>query len=86
MTETWSKLWPYHRRPDECPNRYRHRGPEGPNEDIAQCSGCGWVSYSMRPEGETFGTHADDCSLAADHESYCKPGGSGHPPARKIRG
>jgi hypothetical protein len=79
--------WPWVRlKPGEvCPDADRHRPPQGPNEDTGQCS-CGTMSFAMRPWGETFGTHLDDCSLPIDHESYCQPGGSGHPPARKIRG
>jgi hypothetical protein len=78
--------FPWARTPiDECPNR-PHRGPEGPNEDISQCGFCGLPSYAMRPWGETFGEHLDDCSLPVWHESYCQPGGSGHPPAKVIRG
>lgn len=43
-------------------------------------------SWSMRPLGETYGTHLPDCSLPVRHESYCLPGGAGHPPAPRIRG
>ena len=71
--------------PDDCPLG-PHRGPQGPNEDIAQCGVCGMPSYSRRPAGETFGTHAPDCSLLADHFGYCEPGGSGHPRAPVVRG
>jgi hypothetical protein len=79
-------LWPWMRlKPGEvCPNA-PHRPPQGPNEDIAQCW-CGEMSYAMRPWGETFGEHLDDCSLPVWHESFCQPGGSGHPPAKVIRG
>lgn len=63
-----------------------HRGPEGPNEDLAQCHLCWAPSWGMRPEGETFGEHAEDCSLPLRHESYCQPGGSGHPTAEIVRG
>lgn len=82
MSISW--MWPYV--PQDCPARDKHRGPEGPNEDIAQCAGCGTVSFSMRPAGETFGWHDDDCSLPIDHPSYCQPGGNGHEPAPTIRG
>ncbi|AMS02708.1 hypothetical protein BJD55_gp058 [Gordonia phage Yvonnetastic] len=68
-----------------CP-KGPHRGPQGPNEDVSVCDVCWMMSYSMRPEGETFGWHIADCSLPVDHESYCVGGGDGHPPARKIRG
>lgn len=63
-----------------------HRGPEGPNEDLSVCQICGSISYEMRPEGETYGDHLADCSLDIKHESYCKPGGAGHPRAPTIRG
>lgn len=73
-------------RRESAPCRGTHRGPEGPNEDLAQCWHCGDISFSMRPWGETFGHHLDDCSLPIDHESYCQPGGPGHPVAKKVRG
>lgn len=69
----------------ECPNA-PHRGPEGPNEDIGQCHRCWGMSYAMRPQRETWGHHLPDCSLPSQHESYCQPGGSGHPDAEVIRG
>jgi len=69
----------------ECPDQ-PHRGPQGPNEDLGQCGKCLSFSYSKRPAGETFGLHADDCSLPVDHESYCVGGGEGHEPAEKVRG
>lgn len=68
-----------------CPDG-PHRGPQGPNEDLSQCSTCWEPSYSMRPEGETYGTHLPDCSLPPRHESFCEPGGAGHPVAARIRG
>lgn len=74
-----------HISPAECPDG-PHRGPEGPNEDIAQCPRCWRLSWCLRPEGETYGWHDPDCSLPARHESYCRPGGDGHPVAAKIRG
>lgn len=80
-----SALFPYYGQADLCPDG-PHRGPEGPNEDITQCAGCGSVTYVMRPPGETFGDHLPDCALPISHESYCQPGGSGHPRAEKIRG
>jgi hypothetical protein len=69
----------------EC-SRAPHRGPEGPNEDMSQCPQCWGFSWELRPEGETYGRHADDCSLPVRHESYCQPGGQGHPDAPKLRG
>lgn len=71
--------------PDDCPHG-PHRGPEGPNEDLDQCTVCWSLSHCMRPEGETYGHHLPDCSLPVRHESHCRPGGSGHPPAPLIRG
>lgn len=76
-------IWPYLGK--TCPGE-PHRGPEGPNEDIGQCSKCGGLSFSMRPEGETFGRHWPDCSLPNRHEGECVGGGTGHPDAPKIRG
>lgn len=72
-------------RPDECPDG-PHRLPAGPNEDIAQCRRCWSPTWELRPEGETYGWHLADCSLPLRHESYCQPGGVGHPPAAVIRG
>lgn len=69
----------------ECPAG-THRGPEGPNEDVSQCVGCGAVSHEMRPDGETYGRHLADCSLPRRHASFCEPGGAGHPLAPVIRG
>lgn len=66
-----------------CPD---HRPPEGPNEDVAVCETCGSLTFRMRPERETYGDHLPDCSLPRFHESYCRPGGSGHPRAELIRG
>lgn len=63
--------------PPQCDDIHRH--PEGPNEDIAICPKCWSPTYTLRPEGETFGWHSPDCSLPMRHESYCKPGGNGHP-------
>lgn len=71
--------------PDNCP-RGPHRGPEGPNEDITMCPGCGSPTFVLRPWGETFGNHLSDCSLPVWHESYCVGGGTGYPPARLVRG
>lgn len=71
--------------PPKCP-KGPHRGPQGPNEDIAQCPTCLSPTFAMRPEGETFGEHLSDCSLPLRHQGYCKPGGNGHEPSRKVRG
>lgn len=72
-------------RPHECPDA-PHRGPQGPNEDMSQCHRCLSLSWRLRPEGETFGHHLDDCSLPLRHEGYCVGGGDGHPVAEKVRG
>lgn len=71
--------------PEECPHG-PHRGPQGPNEDLAQCYFCYSPSRTMRPWGETYGRHTEDCSLPIWHESFCEPGGSGHPEAPNLRG
>jgi len=71
--------------PAECPDA-PHRPPEGPNEDVSQCPRCLSLSWEFRPEGETYGWHAPDCSLEERHPSYCQPGGAGHPPAARVRG
>ncbi len=63
-----------------------HRGPQGPNEDVATCTKCWRPTYAMRSKNETYGLHLADCSLPIGHKSYCKPGGQGHPKASKIRG
>lgn len=63
-----------------------HRGPQGPNEDIAFCYATGLRAYSMRPENEQIGLHADDCSLPRRHNGYCVGGGHGHPPTAVVRG
>lgn len=78
--------WEFIRTPWLCPDIAKHRGPEGVNEDIATCFRCNSFSYSMRPEGETWGNHLPDCSLPVRHESYCVGGGTGHPPSKEIRG
>jgi hypothetical protein len=70
---------------EDCPNG-PHRGPQGPNEDLAQCPICLEPSHGMRPEGEEYGGHRDDCSLPRRHEGYCQPGGDGHPPPAVVRG
>lgn len=69
----------------DCPDRDRHRPPQGPCEDLGQCPRCLWLSFEMRPAGETFGFHARDCSLSERHEGDCVGGGNGHRPG-VIRG
>lgn len=71
--------------PADCP-KAPHRGPQGPNEDIAQCPLCGSPTWTLRPWGETYGHHREDCSLPIWHEGLCEPGGHGHPPAPVVRG
>lgn len=68
-----------------CPDG-PHRGPQGPNEDLAQCHTCWSVNYALRPDGETYGDHLPDCSLPLRHGGYCVPGGTGHPPSEHVRG
>ena len=80
-----SSFMSYFTNPQDCPDA-PHRGPQGPNEDLAQCHKCLSPSFSKRPVGETYGLHIEDCSLDRDHFGYCKPGGKGHPEASKIRG
>lgn len=63
-----------------------HRGPEGPNEDIGQCSTC-WAPIGvMRPANEQYGLHDDDCSLERRHPGRCVGGGKGHAPTEIVRG
>lgn len=71
--------------PDDCPEG-PHRGPQGPNEDLAQCPRCWSPSFASRPHGEEYGGHLPDCSLPRDHASYCVGGGSGHPAPDVVRG
>lgn len=63
-----------------------HPLPEGPNEDVGQCGTCHGPVGVPRPEGETMGLHADDCSLPIRHPGECEPGGDGHPVAPVVRG
>ena len=79
-------IWTFIHNSQECPNKENHRGPQGPNEDIATCRLCNSFSFAMRPEGETFGNHLADCSLPIGHQSFCVGGGAGHPPSRLIKG
>lgn len=86
--DTW--LWTDREEESNARDRERcngqHRGPEGPNEDIGQCSDCGGISYVRRPSNEQSGLHLDDCSLPIHHESYCVGGGAGHAPLEVVRG
>lgn len=85
-TEPWP--WGDVVRPEDCSINARepHRPPEGPNEDVGQCPLCRSFMAVMRPWGETYGWHADDCALPIWHAGRCAPGGSGHPAAPTIRG
>ncbi len=62
-------------------------GPQGPNEDIGMCAH-GYPIGVLRPYGESFGWHADDCSLSMYHRGFCVGGGKGHvmPEGWKLRG
>lgn len=71
--------------PAECPDA-PHRGPQGPNEDLGTCGKCWSLSHWTRPANEEFGGHLEDCSLPRRHESYCQPGGNGHPQPEILRG
>lgn len=75
MSNFWEYNWL------TCPDR-PHRPPEGPNEDASVCYKCGSLSWGLRPKGETYGYHADDCSLPERHESLCVGGGVGGGRAR----
>ena len=75
----------YMTHPETCPGA-PHRGPQGPNEDLSQCGLCLMPSWSVRPAGEQFGGHLADCSLPRRHDSYCVPGGVGHPDPDVLRG
>lgn len=82
---TWPSPFPSFGTQTPCP-RGPHRGPQGPNEDLDQCPECWGISHALRPEGQTYGDHLPDCSLPLRHESYCAPGGAGHPPSQHVRG
>ena len=60
----------------------------GPNMDMGQCGQCWMPVGVMRPEGETFGWHVDDCALPLRHPGLCAHGGEGHaiPEGVRIRG
>lgn len=75
------EFWKYLLDPIEPLNceGYPHRSPEGPNESLVQCPYCWVLSFVMRPAGETSEDHFPDCSLDVRHQSYCQPGGAGHP-------
>lgn len=50
----------------------------GPCTDLGQCR-CGMPVAALRPDGETYGFHADDCASPERHYGPCEPGGTGHP-------
>ncbi|MET4703119.1 hypothetical protein ABIB54_000573 [Frigoribacterium sp. UYMn621] len=84
MADTIRSFFPFID-PAECANE--HRPPAGPNMDISVCR-CGMPIGVMRPKGQSFGWHADDCSLHVNHPGYCVGGGNGHtiPEGETIRG
>lgn len=63
-----------------------HRGPQGPNEDLAQCFHCGTISHRMRPWGDTFCGHLDECGLPIWHASLCAPAELPHPTSTAALG
>lgn len=71
--------------PSACPDG-PHRGPQGPNEDLAQCPRCMAPSYGRRNSTEQYGLHLKDCSLPRLHGGRCVGGGDGHAPASLVRG
>lgn len=76
----------YEYAPEDCPED--HLDVAGPNMDVGMCSRCGWPCGVRRPYGESFGWHADDCSLPLTHLGHCGHGGKGHaiPEGWVIRG
>lgn len=62
-----------------------HRGPQGPNEDLAQCFRCGAVSHRMRAWGDTFGAHSIDCGLPIWHGDYCSRANVPHVTSALVR-
>lgn len=70
------RLFPENR--DTCTNP-AHGLKHGPCTDLRQCVGCGCPIPSMRPPGETYGFHEDDCASPERHYGPCEPGGDGHP-------
>ena len=69
--------------PDDCTSP-SHDRKFGPCTDVGQCR-CGMPVAALRPNGETYGFHADDCASPERHYGPCSPGGDGHP-VGKIRG
>lgn len=53
--------------------RAAHTQPDAPPDLIVE-----WLNDD--------GTHLPDCSLPPRHESFCQPGGAGHPAAPQVRG
>lgn len=81
MTATF---WPWPSEPEDCA-RLGHGRRHGPCTDVGQCGGCGSPVPAMRPAGETYGFHADDCASEERHYGPCEPGGDGHP-VGQVRG
>lgn len=75
--------WPFDLQEKDCPEP--HPSLDGPCMDLGQCASCLSPIGVMRPAGETFGFHAEDCSLPERHEGHCADGGIGHRPD-KVRG
>lgn len=63
--------------PDDCTSP-AHGREFGPCTDVGQCR-CGMPVAALRPRGETYGFHADDCASEERHYGSCEPGGTGHP-------
>ena len=85
MTDFFDTFMSHAGSDDPCPDG-PHRSPEGPNEDMAQCHRCLVIDFTMRPENEQYGLHADDCSLPRRHQGWCEGGGTGHAPVEIVRG
>lgn len=87
MESVFGKMEAWAKGEIDCP-KVDHPRVAGPNMDIGQCHFCGMPEGVMRPMGESFGWHLDDCSLDFAHPDVCEPGGEGHvmPRGWKLRG
>jgi hypothetical protein len=79
-------FWALQHPGEPCPQGSHGTPALGPNEDTGVCVTCGFPVPVMRPVGETYGLHLDDCSLPERHRGRCVGGGEGHPPAALVRG
>lgn len=70
--------------PDECTSLH-HQNQHGPCTDTGQCPLCHFPVPRLRPKGETYGLHAEDCALPERHYGPCEHGGAGHAPG-VVRG